>query len=108
MVTERHRIRWGSTILKLMNYTEINYKKAFGSMTQRLFTFMAERVGFEPTYGLTHNSISSRARYGRTSLPLLWLLKNARLRRCCEKIRPSRIKIRFGPAFFLRLALAHF
>ncbi len=32
---------------------------------------MAERVGFEPTYRLlTDNSISSRARYGRTSLPL--------------------------------------
>lgn len=32
---------------------------------------MAERVGFEPTYrGLAGNSISSRARYGRTSLPL--------------------------------------
>ena len=44
--------------------------KAPESLTQGLFILMAERVGFEPTYGLTHNSISSRARYGRTSLPL--------------------------------------
>ncbi len=39
---------------------------------------MAERVGFEPTWELlTPNSISSRARYGRTSLPL-----RTRLRYC--------------------------
>ena len=32
---------------------------------------MAERVGFEPTYGgLARNPISSRARYDRTSVPL--------------------------------------
>ena len=37
-------------------------------------------MGFEPTYGLTHNSISSRARYGRTSLPLR-VFKQDRFRR---------------------------
>ena len=37
---------------------------------------LAERVGFEPTYRLiTDNSISSRARYDRASLPLRWSLR---------------------------------
>ena len=36
-----------------------------GTWRHLLSSFMAERVGFEPTYRLlTDNSISSRARYG--------------------------------------------